>query len=218
MGTQRMPGIWVILATVGLALLLGASYAAFASNQITNAKKKVTLQPASEFATIDDETKRSVQIFKEAGKVIQNPRCLNCHPVTRIPTQGDQLKPHIPPIIAGAKGDATLGIVCGTCHQSGNIKTFGEDIKSVPGHEHWVLAPEEMAWQGKTLGEICEQIKDKGRNGDRSLEEIHHHMAEDALVGWAFNPGEGRSPAPGNQKIFGELIRAWIDTGAHCPN
>jgi hypothetical protein len=34
------------------------------------------------------------------------------------------------------------------------------DPARVPGHPEWHLAPREMAWQNKTLGEICEQIKD----------------------------------------------------------
>jgi hypothetical protein len=74
-----------------------------------------------------------------------------------------------------------------------------------------------MAWQGKSLHEICEQIKDPKRNGGHSLDEIHHHVAADDLVGWAWHPGTGRRPAPGTQSRFGELIGAWIATGARCP-
>ncbi len=74
-----------------------------------------------------------------------------------------------------------------------------------------------MAWQGKSLSEICTQIKDPARNGGHSLAEIHEHMAKDPLVAWAWQPGHGRVPAPGTQEEFGELIEAWIATGAHCP-
>jgi hypothetical protein len=74
-----------------------------------------------------------------------------------------------------------------------------------------------MAWQGKSLHEICEQIKDPKRNGGLSLARIHHHMAADDLVGSAWHPGVGRDPAPGTQAGFGELIDAWIATGARCP-
>jgi hypothetical protein len=105
-----------------------------------------------------------------------------------------------------------MGMRCGICHQSANFDPAG-----VPGHPHWHLAPREMAWQGRTLGEICAQIKDPVRNGGRSLEQIHTHMAEDSLVGWAWAPGFGRRPAPGTQKDFGALIEAWIKTGAVCP-
>ena len=32
-----------------------------------------------------------------------------------------------------------------------------------------------------------------------------------------WNPGLGRTPAPGTQAQLGDLIQAWIDTGAKCP-
>jgi hypothetical protein len=74
-----------------------------------------------------------------------------------------------------------------------------------------------MAWQGKTLSQICAQIKDPQRNGGRTLAQIRDHMANDHLVGWAWRPGEGRMPAPGTQAQLGMLLKAWIETGAHCP-
>ena len=42
-------------------------------------------------------------------------------------------------------------------------------------------------------------------------------MAEDELVGWGWAPGAGRTPAPGTQDTFGQLIEAWIESGAVCP-
>ena len=69
----------------------------------------------------------------------------------------------------------------------------------------------------KTLAQICEQIKDPARNGGRSLEELVHHIGTDSLVGWAWAPGSGRTPAPGTQQIAGALADAWVKTGAVCP-
>jgi hypothetical protein len=74
-----------------------------------------------------------------------------------------------------------------------------------------------MAWEGKALSQICEQLKDSERNGGRNLELLHEHLVHDDLVAWAWHPGEGRNPAPGTQEQLGELVRAWIDTGATCP-
>lgn len=175
------------------------------------------LKPVSSFSNIEDKTARSIELFREAARVIQSPRCLNCHPVDRIPTQGDGLKSHMPPIVADTEGNGPPGLACTTCHQADNVRTFGDTIESIPGHHPWALAPLVMGWQGKSLGEICQQIKDKKRNGNRTLAQIHEHVATDGLVGWAWHPGEGRKPAPGSQQQFGELIAAWIDTGAHCP-
>jgi hypothetical protein len=90
-------------------------------------------------------------------------------------------------------------------------------IRAYPDIRAGGLAPIEMAWQGKTSGEICRQIKDPGRNGGRSLELLHEDAANDDLVAWGWHPGAGREPAPGTQELFGRLVRAWIDSGAECP-
>jgi len=70
----------------------------------------------------------------------------------------------------------------------------------VPGHPDWHLAPREMAWEGKTIGEICVQIKDPARNGGRKPENLIHHIGEDTLVGWAWAPGYGRAPLPARRR------------------
>lgn len=70
----------------------------------------------------------------------------------------------------------------------------------VPGHREWHLAPREMAWEGKTAAEICEQIKDPARNGGRKIEDLIDHIGKDTLVGRAWPPGFGRSAAPGTHQ------------------
>jgi hypothetical protein len=174
------------------------------------------LAPVESFSSIADPAQRSAALFGEASKVLQNPRCLNCHPVTRSPTQGDDLHPHVPPI-SSESALFGAGVQCTTCHSNHNVATASAGIRTIPGAEHWGLAPESMAWQGLTTREVCEQIKDPARNGNRSLEKIRVHLVEDHLVGWAWHPGEGRKPVPGTQEQFGKLITAWIETGAHCP-
>jgi len=208
---QLLP--WSVAATPAiLVAVLGACMTA--TPQPVSAPG--TLVPVASFAAIGDPEERSAALFVEAGKVLQSPRCLNCHPVTRSPTQGDDLHPHIPPI---SSEDAIIaaGLPCATCHQQHNSSTSNPGIRSIPGAEVWALAPASMAWQGLTIGGLCRQIKDPARNGDRSLEKIRVHLSEDHLVGWAWHPGEGRKPAPGTQEQLGELIAAWIETGAHCP-
>jgi hypothetical protein len=74
-----------------------------------------------------------------------------------------------------------------------------------------------MAWEGRSLGEICAQLKDPARNGGRKLPAVVEHMSKDALVGWAWTPGAGREAAPGTQAEFGALIAAWVKEGAACP-
>lgn len=198
-----------LLAAAGvMAVGLAASFAAPEPTPTTSS----TLKPAASFASVTDAAQRSVALFEEAGKVLQHPRCVNCHPAGDRPLQTDQSHPHQPLVVRGEDGMGAIGMRCTTCHTDANFDPGG-----VPGTPNWHLAPIEMAWEGKSLGEICTQIKDEKRNGGKSMEQLVKHMADDALVGWGWTPGVGRAPAPGTQKSFGELIKAWADTGAVCP-
>lgn len=171
-----------------------------------------TLRSVQAFASIADEKERSLALFQEAGKVITHARCVNCHPAGDHPAQGDDRHPHMPLVVRGVDNFGAIGMRCTTCHGPENF-----DAAGIPGHPEWHVAPIEMAWVGKSLGEICQQIKDPERNGGKSMEELVHHMAEDLLVGWGWHPGVGREPAPGTQQEFGALFKAWVDTGAVCP-
>jgi hypothetical protein len=170
------------------------------------------LRAPADFAGIADRRARSKALFVEAGKVLQHPRCVNCHPSGDRPLQGTGY-PHQPPVQRGdAKGLGVTTMQCATCHGEANF-----DPGRVPGHPEWSLAPATMAWQGKSLSEICAQVKDPARNGGRDREALVHHMKGHSLVGWAWNPGAGRDPAPGTWAAFGALIEAWNASGAECP-
>lgn len=155
---------------------------------------------------------RAESLFVEMGKVLQHPRCVNCHPAGDRPLQTDSMRLHEPLVVRGADGRGAPGMRCETCHHMTNY-----DPAHVPGHPQWHLAPIGMAWQGKTLTEICEQIKDPARNGGKNMVQLVHHLGEDSLVGWGWAPGAGRTPVPGTQREFGALAKAWADAGAHCP-
>lgn len=206
---------------VATACLVVAAGAALSPVTVPNDAKANanTLRSASSFESIPHEQQRSVALFREAGKVIQHPRCVNCHPATDRPLQGATMQPHQPPVFRGDGGMGLPGMQCTTCHSAQNTPVVGQSdtIKSIPGNPAWHLAPIEMAWAGKTLGQICQQIKDPARNGGKTMEQIVEHMTHDDLVGWGWDPGVGREPAPGTQAEFGELIRAWVESGARCP-
>jgi len=190
-----------------------AAIVALMSLPITPAVSEDGLAAPESFDAINDSAARSVALFAELGKVLSHPRCVNCHPAGDRPRQGESGRPHQPPVARGADGHGLPAMRCSSCHQGANF-----DPARMPGHPEWHLAPREMAWEGKTPGEICAQIKDPARNGGRSLEEIVHHIGTDTLVGWAWAPGFGRAPAPGTQQQAGALIEAWVKTGAVCPD
>ncbi len=178
-----------------------------------------SLRSPEAFSSIPDRGARSRALFTEAAKVITSPRCMNCHPAGDSPHQGDDRHIHQPTALRGPSDSGVAGLPCASCHTDKNftLSVGAASYQSIPGHPRWALAPIEMAWQGKTIGEICRQLKDPARNGGRDLALLHEHMAKDDLVAWGWRPGAGRRPAPGSQELFGTIIQAWIDTGAECP-
>jgi hypothetical protein len=199
--------------SAAIVVLTGAVVQTLSQTQHAGEPVQATaLRPVSSFAGIADTQARSIALFEEAGKVLQHPRCVNCHPAGDRPLQGDRIQPHQPLVVRGKDGRGASGLVCATCHASANF-----DVARVPGDAHWHLAPASMVWEGKTLGAICNQLKDRKRNGNRDIAAILKHVATDSLVQWAWNPGPGRTPAPGSNQAFRALLQAWAETGAHCP-
>lgn len=184
---------------------------------VATAEEVNGMKTADSFSAIADVAERSVAIFGEMTKVITHPRCMNCHPVNFGPLQGEDGRPHIPPVPRTEDNFGVVAMRCTSCHGEENRNFLGE-YGSVPGNGHWQLAPASMGWVGLSSAEICEQLKDPERNGDRTLEEVAHHVGHDSLVGWAWDPGEGREPAPGTWQDFAALTKRWIETGAVCPN
>lgn len=209
-----MSRIISLAAAISLTFYLSV---AISDDSDSTAKGDNSLKTVQDFNDIGDENARGLAIYAEMGKVLSHPRCMNCHPVDNSPRQGPEMQLHQPPVVRqDESGMGAPGMRCSTCHQAENV-AFLSAKGSIPGHEPWHLAPLSMGWIGKSLGEICQQLKDPTRNGNRSLADIHQHVAEDGLVGWGWHPGEGREPAPGSQQMFGQLTQAWIDAGAPCP-
>lgn len=171
-----------------------------------------SLRAVAEFDAIADSAERSRALFAEAARVLQHPRCVNCHPDGDVPHQGMQLAFHDPPVVRGPQGFGVPGNECATCHQDRN-----QELTRVPGAPGWHLAPEEMAWVGKSVGYLCHQLRDPQRDGGKTMSAVIEHSGHDKLVAWGWAPGHGREPAPGTQEQFAALIAAWVKTGAHCP-
>ena len=197
----------------GVPLGVAALLATMISAQAVSDVPAESLARADSFAAIGDTAARSAALFTEAAKVLTHPRCMNCHPAGDRPRQGDVRRLHQPPVDRGEDGFGLPALRCPICHQQANF-----DPGRVPGDPAWHLAPRDMGWEGKTVGQICAQIKDPARNGGRSLDDIVHHIGTDHLVGWAWAPGAGRQSAPGTQAQEGALLDEWVKTGAVCPN
>ena len=153
-----------------------------------------------------------VAAWQTVYAVLENPRCRNCHPIGDAPLQFDDGRPHGQNITRRSERN---GVPCATCHREHNGTRAGQP----PGAPNWHLPPAAtpMIFEGRSSTQLCEQLKDPTQTGGRDLAGLVHHVADDPLVGWGWDPGAGRTPAPGTQKQFGELIKAWADAGAICP-
>lgn len=154
--------------------------------------------------------------FLRAWTVFDSPRCRNCHPAGDAPLQGDDSHVHAQNVKRGTDGHGLYGMRCNTCHQVAN--TPGDNLP--PGNPHWGLPPANMKMVivGETPGQFCRQLKDPAQNGGRTLAEIITHVSSDDLVGWAWNPGDGRTPPPLTRPEFANAVREWVKNGAACPH
>ena len=211
-GTRTMTlRLGLVLVLVGLAQCSQKQPATPSPDGIDPRVGGRGLKGPAAFADIGDREARAKAMFAEMAKVFQHPRCVNCHPQTERPLQGNEGRPHEPWVVRGNGGLGAPGMFCTTCHGTANYLT-------VPGNPNWVLAPEEMAWVDRSAEDICQQLKDTARNGGRNLEGVHRHLARDALVAYGWAPPAHLPPAPGSQATLAALFRAWMKSGAHCPS
>lgn len=163
---------------------------------------------------ISDDSLKSVAAFEKVYSVLMSPRCLNCHPAGDIPLQGDDSHVHTMQPKRGKDGDGILAMKCGNCHQDEN--TVG--LKMPPGNVAWHLPPEnmKMVFEGKTPGQLARQLIDPEQNGHKDMEALIAH-ADDGLVLWGWDPGEGRTLPPLSHSEFKEAWVTWLTTGAYAP-
>jgi cytochrome c5 len=161
----------------------------------------------------DDVAARAA--FERAYPVFVSPRCQNCHPSGDAPLQGDDSHVHAQDIKRGPAGRGVYGMTCHTCHQDANLP--GANMP--PGNPKWGLPPPQMkmVFVGRSAGQLCRQLKDPKQNGGRSLSQILTHVSTDDLVGWGWNPGEGRTLPPLNRPEFVAALEEWVKDGAACP-
>ena len=157
-----------------------------------------------------------VSAFRLIHAVLMHPRCLNCHPRDDIPRQGDDQRAHVLGVVRGADNLGAFGMRCGGCHGASN------QLNGVPGAPGWSLAPRSMGWAGLDELALCQQLKDRDRNGDRSLQDTLTHLTDDPLVLWAWAPGHDpggkqRAPPPVSEDDFTDAVHTWVARGGPCP-
>lgn len=157
------------------------------------------------------------EAYEKVMSVITHKRCMNCHPQGDHPFQGEDSHKHYFGVQRGPENHGVAGLKCSTCHSHENNLTSG-----VPGAPHWDLAPKSMGWVGLEKHEIASKILNRETNGGKSLDEIVHHLTQDSLVLWAWNPGiningKEREKPPLSLEEFRKAVHDWADAGAPIP-
>ena len=160
------------------------------------------------------------------------------------PTVGDEQRPH-PMNISSANNlrlmaddhgfreapGSAQAVNCRGCHQDDN----GLAIGSPPGAANtlmpgfvWHMPPQTMIIADDlSAARLCEQWLDPARNSFLAVrgsredlktfeKEFMHHVRDDPLIRWSWEPGAGRSPAPGSHADFVRAMQIWIDAGVPC--
>jgi hypothetical protein len=161
----------------------------------------------------EDNVAAGKQAFVQVARVLQSPRCRNCHPIGDAPLQGEHDTRHAQNI---SRRSIAVGLSCGACHQSRNSEAIGI-AGGPPGAPHWALAPAEQVFQGRTVTELCEQLKDPTRNGKKTLAQLLEHVSHDPLVLWGWNPGGQRPTPPLSHDTFVAAFSTWVAAGGACP-
>jgi hypothetical protein len=152
------------------------------------------------------------QAFAVVYRVLEFPRCRNCHPKGDAPLQFDDGRAHAMDISRRSENN---GVTCATCHHDHNGTRPGEP----PGAPSWKLPPAAtpMVFEGRSPAELCAQLKDPAQTGGRNLAALLDHVAHDPLVAWGWDPGPGRAPVPISRADTVRAMKTWIDAGAPCP-
>ncbi|MCY4335619.1 MAG: hypothetical protein OXC60_13250 [Litoreibacter sp.] len=166
-----------------------------------------------------------LEAWSRIYEVASHPRCANCHtgasdrPMWSGPSYG-VTRSHGMNIRAGESRIGAEHLLCSTCHT-----TKDEDWDNANAMPHaaprvamsWQLAPVEADWFGRSSIEICEQLRDPDRNGERDMQALAEHLDHDLILHWAWKPGGGREPAPYSLQEHVNDILIWGTAGFPCP-
>jgi hypothetical protein len=161
------------------------------------------------------------------------------------PRQGDDRHPHYFTVLRGNSvrfetaehtgfvypGEGAPFEHCIFCHGTKNDPVTGipgtTNPHFNPGQPFWFLAPASMAWESSpgvplTGPRLCANLLNKALNGNRTPEDLLHHIKTEPLVDWSFHPGTQPNGKPRTTPPYGKarLVSAfekWIAEGTPCP-
>jgi hypothetical protein len=175
----------------------------------------IALASALAIADAPGDVAAGKRAFADVARVLLSPRCRNCHPTGNAPLQTDAGTPHAMNI---SRASVAAGVPCASCHQERNSEAL-HIAGGPPGAPRWALPPADMpmVFEGKTVTQLCEQLKDPARNGHRSLAMLLDHVSHDPLVLWGWEPGGKRTTPPLPHDKFVAAFTTWVAAQGACP-
>src|SRR5262245_2831138 len=204
----------ISFAIRALVLVVGATIVACAANSTQPSANR------SADATSAGEKKRAdgLAAFSVGQRVLQHPRCQNCHIPGDAPLQFDEGREHGQLVRRGPEGKGAIGLECETCHSSANPPpSYGPHTP--PGAPNWHLPPPEhrMVFIGLSGAQLHHNLTNQAENGGRDLDKLLEHVTNDKLVLWGWDPGLGRAPVDVPHEEFVGAFKRWMDAGAPSP-
>ena len=188
--------------TTPIVLLLAVVAVALAASRASGAGSEAEAQKA----------------FAVVQRVLQHPRCQNCHIPGDAPLQLDEGRVHTQNVVRGTNGMGAKGLACSACHATENPPaSYGPNMP--PGAPGWRLpsARHKMIFIGLPASDLCRHLKDQEENGGMDLAVLLKHVREDKLVLWGWDPGLGRAPVDVPHAEFVAAFKQWVDGGGACP-
>jgi hypothetical protein len=119
----------------------------------------------------------------------------------------------------GSDGHGPPGAECSACHGKANPPaSYG--AHQPPGvSTDWHMPGAEMplVFVGRSPRQLCEQLKDPARNGNKTPSALLQHVSSDPLVLWGWDPGTGRKRVAVSHTEFVSAFKRWSEAGGPCP-
>ncbi len=166
------------------------------------------------------EPRRPGRRFETVRKVLQHPRCQNCHIPGDAPLQCDDGRAHGRTSCAARTDTARPACRARPATASRNPPaSYGPNMP--PGRAE--LAPaaaRARRWSSSASrpAELCaHRSRIRRQNGGKDLAALLEHVDDDKLVLWGWDPGVGRAPGLRAARGVRRGFRTWVAAGAPCP-